>query len=171
MKFGWNEEEIKLQNTLISSISIVGLAIGSFLGGKAVSKGRRKAIFVFNIIAIIGSLICQVLTVPTLCIGRFLCGIAGGVLNVVLTKSIYETVPSELSGLYGNFTNLFICGGIMLVTLCGLILPTDKADFVSDESWRFIYAMPIVFSIVQMLLFLIVYRSDPILFSIGKGDD
>jgi MFS family permease len=149
----------------------VGLSIGSIIGGRAIQKSRRNAIFYFNALAIIGSLICQVMTTPTLCLGRFLCGLAGGVLNVVSSKSIYETVPGELSGLYGNFTNIFIGGGIMLTTICGLTLPKEEVDYAADEMWRFVFGVPILISVVQILLFLIVYRTEPIAFSVKSGDE
>ena len=42
-KFGWDDDETILYNTIISSFGIVGLAVGSFLGGELITRGRRKA--------------------------------------------------------------------------------------------------------------------------------
>ena len=42
-KFGWTDDETILYNTIINSFGIVGLAIGSFLGGELITRGRRKA--------------------------------------------------------------------------------------------------------------------------------
>jgi MFS family permease len=168
-KFGWSEQETIVYNTLISSISIMGISIGSLVGGKAISTSRRKAIFVFEVVAIAGSLICQILSVTTLCLGRFICGISGGVLSVVMSKSIYESVPEELSGMYGTLTNVFIAFGIMLTTLTGLVLPINREDFADDEMWRFVYACPIFIAVAQILLFLFVFKNEPILFSVNTG--
>ena len=33
-KYGWDEDETKLMNTIISTAGIIGIAIGSFTGGK-----------------------------------------------------------------------------------------------------------------------------------------
>ena len=41
-KFGWGEE-VKFYNTIITSAGIFGLSMGSLLGGKTITIGRRKA--------------------------------------------------------------------------------------------------------------------------------
>jgi len=41
-KFGWGDE-IKFYNTIITSSGIFGLSMGSLLGGKTITIGRRKA--------------------------------------------------------------------------------------------------------------------------------
>ena len=51
-KFGWDEYETILYNTIISSSAIVGLAIGSFLGGPLIKIGRRRGAIIANIIGI-----------------------------------------------------------------------------------------------------------------------
>ena len=40
-KFGWDKDETILNNSIISAAAIVGLTIGSFLGGAIIPKGRR----------------------------------------------------------------------------------------------------------------------------------
>ena len=42
-KFGWTEDQIKLNNALITTAGVVGMTLGSFLGGKTITLGRRKA--------------------------------------------------------------------------------------------------------------------------------
>ena len=42
-KFGWSDQETIFNNTLISTSAIVGMALGSLVGGKTVTIGRRKA--------------------------------------------------------------------------------------------------------------------------------
>ena len=44
-------------------------------------------------LTIVGALLTQVMTLPTICIGRLLSGVAAGTLNVVMSKALYETVP------------------------------------------------------------------------------
>ncbi len=42
-KLGWSEDDTKFNNSLISTAGVIGMTIGSFLGGKTISIGRRKA--------------------------------------------------------------------------------------------------------------------------------
>ena len=95
-KFGWDKEETIFYNTIISSAAIVGLVIGSFLTGFILKLGRRKAAITGHAIAISGSAIAMICTVPALTIGRFLIGFAGGVSNVVFGKMIGETIPARV---------------------------------------------------------------------------
>ena len=42
-KFNWDHEDVKFYNTIITSSGIFGLSMGSLLGGKTITIGRRKA--------------------------------------------------------------------------------------------------------------------------------
>jgi hypothetical protein len=42
-KFGWNEEDTKFYNTILSSAGVWGLALGAMLSGHAIRGGRRRA--------------------------------------------------------------------------------------------------------------------------------
>lgn len=61
----------------------------------------------------------------TICIGRFLLGVAAGMLNVACGKSIDETAPVYLQGAFGAVTNLGINFGVTMIMLLGYILPAD----------------------------------------------
>ena len=95
-------------------------------------------------------------------------GLAAGHANIIMSKSINETVPGELSGQFGIMTNGFISTGIMLSFFLGAVLPEDEADFAGDEGWRIIFAMPSVIALTQMLLFLFIFKEEPIDFCIGN---
>ena len=45
-KLGWNKEETTLYNTIITTAGILGLTIGSFLGGNLLPLGRRKTVII-----------------------------------------------------------------------------------------------------------------------------
>ena len=96
-KFGWTEDETILNNTLISSSGIIGLTVGSFLGGSLLKLGRRRAVLIGQLIAIVGAAICMGVNVPYLCVGRILVGIAAGVSNVTYGKFIMENMPQALA--------------------------------------------------------------------------
>ena len=61
--------------------------------------------------------------------GRCLYGIAGGIAPVIMSKSIIETIPGELSGQFGIMTNGFFGIGVMLMTFLNLILPKNEEDY------------------------------------------
>ena len=42
-RFGWDKEQTKFYNTLISTAGVIGNMIGALIGGKAITIGRRKA--------------------------------------------------------------------------------------------------------------------------------
>ena len=95
-KFSWSDEDVKFYNTIITSAGIFGLSMGSLLGGKTITIGRRKAALIMQLIAFTGALCTQYLHVSTLCIGRLMYGFAAGHLNIVMAKSIDETVPTKV---------------------------------------------------------------------------
>ena len=132
-KFGWTEDQLKLNNALISSAGVVGMTLGSFLGGKAITLGRRKAAILTQSTALVGGCLTQILNVPTICIGRLLYGIAAGTASLIMAKSIVETVPGELSSQFGILTNAFIAVGIMnMFFLAGAVLPFEEEEYMDD---------------------------------------
>jgi MFS family permease len=131
-KFGWNSQQAKLYTTLFSNSSIVGLFIGSLVGGKIVAMGRRRAILAMNAAIILGTSITLIRTIPTIMIGRFICGCAAGVFNICMSKSICETVPASKSSIFEPMTNISINLAGVIALLLGLTLPDQEIDFVND---------------------------------------
>jgi len=117
---------------MINSSSVLGLAIGSLTAGNVITGGRRKAAIQAEIIAIIAVICTQFMTLPSICLGRFLLGYAAGVLNIVMGKSLDETVPQKYSTMFGCQTNTFICISVFLAMIMGLLLPADEAEFATD---------------------------------------
>ena len=97
-KLGWSEDDMKFNNSLISTAGVIGMTIGSFMGGKTISIGRRKAALITQTIGLIGGGLTQILSVPTMCVGRILYGIAAGNASLIMAKGIVETVPEHLGG-------------------------------------------------------------------------
>ena len=85
-KFGWTDDETIFNNTLISTSSIIGMMVGSLVGGKTITIGRRKAAIYVEILAIVGAGISLVRTVPTICLGRFLYSVTAGHTNIIMGK-------------------------------------------------------------------------------------
>ena len=147
-KFGWHEDESKFNNTTITVTGVIGNMIGALIGGKAIKNGRRKAAIYWLLLAIIGACVTMIGNIPSLCFGRFLVGIAAGVVNNVMGKSLDDTIPVEVSGQFGTLTNFYICVGLFFAFSLGSILPTDEEDLMDDNRWRIIYLMPAFIAIV-----------------------
>jgi hypothetical protein len=108
-KFGWNEQEAILYNTYISASPIVGLTIGTLLVGRIIVNGRRRAGIISDFIAMVGCLITQYLSVPTLCLGRFLIGFSSAISIMVMGKSNDETIPQEWVGVFNTQLKVYVC--------------------------------------------------------------
>ena len=52
-------------------------------------------------------------------------GFAAGHLNIIMAKSINQTVPASAKGQFGIFTNAYLRIGIMLLFFLGAILPDE----------------------------------------------
>lgn len=169
-KFGWTHEEALMNHSLIGSSSIAGVMVGSLFGGGIIDKGRRRAILMISVLIYIGAGITLILTVPTIIIGRFICGIAAGILTMCNAKSIVETVPVKYNGVFGALTNILICYGGLIALSLGLALP-DEEHYKDDEMWRLTYGFPMVLSTIQILLLLLVFKWEPIDFMINRGED
>ena len=114
IQLGWSDSENLRYSTLISSAAILGMGIGSVMAGGFIKKGRRRGGLIMCAIATLGGLFQQILTVPTMIIGRLLYGFAAGALSVVLGKSLVETIPVDHVGTFGSATQAFGGGGIVI---------------------------------------------------------
>ena len=150
---------------------MIGATIGCLAGGMAISIGRRKAGLIWQLLAIAGAGICMVTHPICFAIGRLLIGIAAGIFNNVMGKSLDETVPIEVSWQFGILVNTYIVLGLTFVYALGAILPTEKENFADDEMWRVILGMPAVIGIVNILLFVVYYRQEPVAFSVANGNE
>jgi len=169
-KFDWNEEESKLWISLIGNISVLGIALGSIFGGPVINRGRRRSMLAMTLVMSVGTGLSLIRTIPTIMIGRFIQGLAGGVVNNAVAKSIFECTSTELYAVFGTATGTFMSIGSLVCLLLGLSLPTDPEQYVHDETWRLTYAFPILVVLVLVVLLLSKYKYEPIDYSIKIGD-
>jgi len=112
------------------------------------------------------------LHVWTLCLGRLLYGFAAGHLNIIMAKSINETIPASVRGQFGIATNAYLRVGIMLIFFPGIILPDEPQEMVDDNiRWRIIFSVPFWVAILQILCWLLFVRQEPIGFNIANNND
>ena len=111
----------------MSTASVLGISIGAILGGKIIAYGRRRAVLIFNIIGIIGSLLSVITNFYVILLGRLTFGFAAGVLVTACPKIVEETIPGHYMDYgYGTSTNLGINLFVMISLLSGLILPSES---------------------------------------------
>ena len=115
-------------NTIISSVAISGMTLGSLLAGLITVHGRRKALIYSNYIVFLATVLMMILNFYAIVIGRFLLGFAGGVILQASTLYIAETIPAAQREIYGLAMNNGIITGILITNLFGFILPLSGTD-------------------------------------------
>ena len=170
-KFEWTTEETKLYNMLINFSTILGMAIGMMSGGLIIPWGRRKTIILFNIFGLMSLALMQILNLWPILLGKLFFGFCAGVINMASPKMLDETVPVHLIGAYGIVSNCGVCCGIFLVNSLGAALPGDGdvEGYKKDVIWRVIYGFPAVFSIIMLITFIFIFKTDSIIFSMKNG--
>ena len=98
-KLGWKAAESKdlvNYNTLTTMLGLVGLSIGSLLGGNAVPRlGVWRTLLVCNFLNMGANGIKLILSTPAIFIGRILFGIFVGMQTMAFTIALNESVPGE----------------------------------------------------------------------------
>jgi len=56
-KFGWDEQQAKFYNSMITTSPIIGIFLGSLIGGKIITFGRNKILIRMELLIILVSLV------------------------------------------------------------------------------------------------------------------
>lgn len=173
----WTFEEKTDLFSLCSCMVPLGALFGSIISGKIASgiTGRKNSLILFNVIAIIGSLITMIPYTLVFVIGRFIVGFAAGAFSTLVPLYIKEFIPAKNSGKFGMVYFLFYDFGVLIAFLLGLFLPDlgdikefyDKntySHYINDEIngfwWRFIMVFPIFFNVLNIFLYKKFYNND-----------
>ena len=154
----------------ISSSSVIGITLGSIIGGVLVSKGRRINIIIFNIIAILGSCMSIVTNFWVLMVGRFLFGFSSGVFLCATPKVIEETIPTHLQDYgFSTSTNMMINVFIAITMFMGVGMPEENEELKTTYYWKFIYLSPIPILVFVLILTFFVFKHDSVNFHVERG--
>jgi MFS family permease len=162
---------------LLTGICTLGAAVGALSSGPLTRFGKKNCIHFANIVLIVGCGLTLIQNIYIVVVGRFLFGLAAGSFTVFVPSFINELTPTELKGPFGSATQLLVTFGILVSNLLGIPLPSEndleKSDFIKYEYWRVLFALPIVFAIVQEVLLFTVfnYETPKYLKQIGKKDE
>eukprot|EP01067_Filipodium_phascolosomae_P006206 Filipodium_phascolosomae@DN447_c0_g1_i1.p1 len=167
-----------LFNSIATTMVPVGAVLGAFTGGILCNMGRRVACLIVDVVSIGASMLTLVFNFYALCGGRFLLGWAAGVFTVICPMFVAETSPEHLAGALGAINQFQVCFGIMIACLWGFLVPFEKLkgqttlnpEALSTQIWRIIFACPAVFSALQIVLLLLVFKHDTPKFYKQKGN-
>jgi len=166
-KLGWEQSSFFNNVVLSATLSPMGIAIGSLIGGIVADKiSLRNLILVANAFGILFNFVNIQETTPTILLGRFFAGVAGGLMNFSFGKALNETVPQEHSSAYGMLVNAGICAGIFFAGVMGLIIPledindpTSYEKMKNDQNWKIVWGVPILMGALSLILIPIFIKS------------
>lgn len=158
-------------NTSITSLSILGVALGSFFGGKMIAiMGRRKLVIFGNVMFIVISLAEMWPNFLWLKVMRFLFGVATGFVMASAPKIIIETVPSHLLEYgFGSATNIFTFVSVSLLLIVGTFNGDEEEQRKHGSNWRVVFLIPIPFSVVSIIGLIVMYKRDSPTYLIETG--
>lgn len=141
---------------LITSILLLGCAIGAMVGGRlSDSLGRRKLILILAVFFFFAALGVVLAPNYTLLLAfRFLLGLAVGGASVTVPVYLGEVAPFEHRGSIVSRNELMIVTGQFLAFLINAIIGNAFASHVGESVWRYmmiVMMLPAVALFVGML--------------------
>jgi len=165
----WPEDKKSFRLTLFSSFGILGIAIGALGAGKVVHIGRRKLTMLMCLVQIGATALTLILNLYTLCAARLILGLSAGVQLVAMSLYVSETVPDEKKGLFGFAINFGLVTGLTISLLLGFFLPgKDDPALKTTNFWKIVLGMPGAIALVNLLLWLLVFRSESLGFLVEE---
>ncbi|XP_074742866.1 solute carrier family 2, facilitated glucose transporter member 11-like isoform X2 [Strix uralensis] len=156
--------------SVIASVFSLGGLCGAFIGGSmAIRLGRKGALLMNNIVAILASILMGI-SFPTglfelLIVGRFLIGINSGIGICVQPLYIGEVAPKHLRGGMAMGTSIFLTGGILTGQIIGL------RELLGGETYCPLLLSSSCFPAFAQLLFLPWFPESPRYLLIDRGDE
>ena len=133
-KEGWDEEELTAKIVTVSTITVLGAAIGSLFSGYLAFIGRWICLHIANAVIVFGAILTLIPNFGSLCAGRFVYGVGVGGFSVFVPKYIAETAPTEIKGPAGALTQITVTFGILVAFTVGLgISDVEEADVDSFD--------------------------------------
>ena len=165
----WTGTDEKTFVTIVSVMIAVGGIFGAAVIGKITAAvGRRWAFIIFDCIFIVGISITFIANTAAMIIGRFICGFSVGAYVALVPLFIHEIMPDKYIG-YGSALYNIICniGLVSAFALGNNVPPIDQPDLVW---WRVMYFFPGIFIVLNIILFLTVFKFDSPKNLLQEGD-
>ena len=165
----WTGTDEKTYVTIVSVMIAIGAVFGAAVSGKVTAAvGRKWAFIIFDCIMIVGISITFIANTAAMIIGRFICGFSVGAYVALTPLFIHEIMPDKYIG-YGSalYNIAFNVGLISAFGLGNNVAPTDQPDLVW---WRVMYFFPGIFVVLNIILFLGVFKFDSPKHLLQEGD-
>jgi MFS family permease len=151
---------------LVVAILYVGSILGSILGGPLCDYlGRWRTIHIQNFLFILGSFLTGLATnLTTLCIGRFVVGIASAVSGIADVPYLNEISPPQYRGVLSSQYEIAVSVGVLVSFAIALALSG------LDYGWRVAFLLPSAAALLQSLGMFLLPESPRWLVEKGKLD-
>ncbi|CAL8396335.1 unnamed protein product [Gadus morhua 'NCC'] len=142
--------------TLVWSFSVaifsVGGMVGSFSVGVMANRfGRRRSMFLVNILAVIGGLLMGFSTICSsyemVIAGRLVIGLFCGLFTGLTPMYVGEVSPTPLRGAFGTLHQLGVVIGILIAQVFGL-----EVLLGSDKLWPLLLSLTVAPAVLQCIL-------------------
>eukprot|EP01033_Poteriospumella_lacustris_P008155 gene8155-5871_t len=140
---------------LVVSILNAGSIVGCIFGGPLCDMlGRWKTIQIQNAIFVLGALLTGLANdLPTLCIGRFLVGVASALSGLADVPYLVEVSPAEYRGFLSGQYEILVAVGV-LMSFC-----LDLAFSTFRSGWRVAFIFPSILAVAQSFAMLLLPES------------
>ena len=160
-QLGWASNRRSLYEGVVTTMIPAGALFGTFVGNAMAGPSRRNALLLNNLFVAAGCGVSLVKQMIAICVGRFVFGVSAGVFSVVVPLFIQEVSPVSMSGSLGAINQFMIIVGVMIAMLLGLGVPEKDSEAErTSEYWRYMFGLPLVFVVLQLLLLLLVFVHD-----------
>uniref|UniRef100_A0A3B4AP19 Major facilitator superfamily (MFS) profile domain-containing protein n=1 Tax=Periophthalmus magnuspinnatus TaxID=409849 RepID=A0A3B4AP19_9GOBI len=142
--------------TIVWSVSVaifsVGGMVGSFSVGVMANRfGRRRSMFLVNVLAVIGGLLMGFSTICSsyemVIAGRLVIGLFCGFFTGLTPMYVGEVSPTPLRGAFGTLHQLGVVVGILIAQIFGL-----ESLLGSEKLWPLLLALTVVPAVLQCIL-------------------
>lgn len=140
---------------LVVSILNAGSIVGCIFGGPLCDMlGRWKTIQIQNAIFVLGALLSGLANdLPTLCIGRFLVGVASALSGLADVPYLVEISPAEYRGFLSGQYEILVAVGVLMSFCLDLAFSTFKSG------WRVAFIFPSILALAQSFAMLLLPES------------
>ena len=171
-KYGWESKSSQsLHQSLIGSSVVLGMAAGAYFGGTLMKSGRRRAIMLTSISGSIGVGLTMIENFYVLLLGRVIYGFTAGSQAGIVCRMIDEYVPATWQSACIGFFAASQNFASFVATCSAFILPKDGHTEAQkeNETWRIIFAFPLLLYVILLLGFTFLIRHDTPKFYLMNG--
>jgi len=159
-KLELDADQATLYQSLIGSFAVGAMMVGATVGGKLITLGRLRVLYIASVIGMAGVGLTLILNITFILAGRLLYGFATGLIAVAMPRYMDEVLPSSLISLYGGMYCFSFAIATIIAYLLALGLPQDKLPngdpntegLKDSQFWVVIFGLPIVFFLIQDVL-------------------